>query len=394
MRFESVFLACLLPAVAYSSKLGSYAVQKVLYDATPIFGPYSTVNNAVNKTRATWMKPYPDSLPIVHMNLPGTHDTATWNYSDETRERLLPIDSLVHDPEFPSSFYRCQDKSIFDMLNDGIRVFDLRTAFDLTNTTLVFWHSQALQSQTASLEDVLFGFYKWLDDHPSEAVFISLNYEGNTIPLASNNAAVQLELFRTLTTPAARHYFVQAKNKFGTLGQARGKITFLRRFELDQLSANYTEALPGVAFSPSKWKDNNPEPFPLEYNTDKHLVAYMEDYYQPSVPDGDGFDQIVQIKVNATEANFRAAANATGAAKDSLFWSFASSTEVLKGLTPFNMALGLVDNEIQEGVNNKLVPFFQSMKGKRLGICMFDFYEYPTDLLGAFLDIQTPGSCH
>jgi len=37
----------------------------------------------------------------------------------------------------------------------------------------VFYHSAALQSETATVEDALFGFYRWLDDHPSEAIFFS-----------------------------------------------------------------------------------------------------------------------------------------------------------------------------------------------------------------------------
>jgi 1-phosphatidylinositol phosphodiesterase len=43
-----------------------------------------------------------------------------------------------------------------------------------------------------------------------------------------------------------------------------------------------------------------------------------------------------------------------------------------------------------EGVNHRLVPLFKKMKGKRLGIVMFDFFEQPADLLPLFLSLLPP----
>lgn len=106
------------------------------------------------------MSHYPDNTLIVHMNLPGAHDAATWNYSLTTQELLLHDTSLVNITEVDPRASRCQTRSMVDMLNDGLRVFDLRYAFDVTNSTLVFWHGSALQSETAAINDVLFGYYQ------------------------------------------------------------------------------------------------------------------------------------------------------------------------------------------------------------------------------------------
>ena len=38
-------------------------------------------------------------------------------------------------------------------------------------------------------------------------------------------------------------------------------------------------------------------------------------------------------------------------------------------------------------VNQRLVPFLQSTKGKRVGIVMFDLYETPSNLVQTLLDI-------
>lgn len=106
------------------------------------------------------MKAYPDKLPVAHMNIPGTHDTATWNYSLATQNSLNHITNLAGIVPQDPTWYRCQRASILDMLNAGIRVFDLRYAFDVTNSTLVFWHGPSLQSETATVDDVLVGYYK------------------------------------------------------------------------------------------------------------------------------------------------------------------------------------------------------------------------------------------
>lgn len=50
------------------SSLAALALEKVLGDASPIFGQYKNVQT----NTSTWMSRYPDSTRIVHMNIPGT----------------------------------------------------------------------------------------------------------------------------------------------------------------------------------------------------------------------------------------------------------------------------------------------------------------------------------
>lgn len=364
-----------------SSDLAQYALGKVLNDAAPVFGPYSNVQT----NTSTWMKAYPDDTQLVHMNLPGTHDAATWNFSGETQQRLKPITDLANIVEYSSDWWRCQNRSYIDSLNDGIRVFDLRYAFDITNSTLNFWHGPALQSQTATVDDAMYGYYKWLDDHPSEVVFLSFQYQSGTAPYAQNNAAVQLALYNILTSPAAKQYIVQ-DHTLGSLGEARGKIILLRRFDLANLAANYTAALPGLHFSPNDWTDNGPN-ITLHYN-DQNDTAYIEDYYAPQTPRGSSTEENIRWKVNATEAHLTWAAG--DAHPNDLFWSFASSTNVLNGQTPVIQALGDGGNTPLGAVNQQLIPFLQGFQGKRLGIVMFDFYEVPSELLSLFLSLQPP----
>ncbi|OKL55399.1 hypothetical protein UA08_09292 [Talaromyces atroroseus] len=381
--WKQILTIAALTASVQSSSLAKFALEKVLNDASPIFGDYAKVTNHT----AEWMKSYADDTLLVHMNIPGTHDSATWNYTQATQDSLLGITDLNQVTVPTPLSFRCQELSLVDMLNMGIRAFDLRYAFDPTNTTIIFYHSQALLSETATLNDILFGFYQWLDDHPSETLFLSLQDEGSTALYASNDAAVQLALYSALTTPAARAYFVQTKDELGTLGQARGKITLLRRFDLDQLPASYTDNLPGLHFSPSLWTDNSPD-IALVYNTAKNLTAYIEDYYEPLTPYGSTAAENIQWKYNATVANIERAVSA--AHRDSLFWTWASSenTDTVPYVWPVTQALGNGTNYTPKGgVNDLLVPFLEQQKGKRVGIVMFDFFDQPGNLIETFLSL-------
>ncbi|KAF8228150.1 hypothetical protein L208DRAFT_1379480 [Tricholoma matsutake] len=123
-----------------------------------------------------WMARFPDSTKLVHMNLPRTHNTATWNYSAATQA------SLVHYTE----------KSIFQRLNDGVCIFDLRIAYNPGNDTIGFHHSTVMLAPHTNVEDVFFGFHNWLDNHPTKAMLISINFEGGTGTL--NDVQLQTHL--------------------------------------------------------------------------------------------------------------------------------------------------------------------------------------------------------
>lgn len=371
------------------SSLASFALEKVLYDAAPIFGNYIA---DIHNSTSSWMKAYRDDTLLVHMNIPGTHDAHTWNYSLATQQSLNHITDLNNITQMPPDIFRCQDVSLVGQLNMGIRAFDLRYAADTTNSTLLFYHSQGLDSGTATIDDVLFGFYRWLDAHPSEAIFLSFQYEGSTKKFASNDATVQMLLYNALTTDAARNYFLQTKDQLGTLGESRGKIILMRRFDLDQLPQFYTDTLPGLHFSPNNWTDNDPD-ITLVYNTAQNLTAYIEDYYGIIINNGSSAADNIRYKYNATTAHLLKAASSAPAYRDSLFWSFASSenTDNVPVVTPKIMAVGNGSSYTPSGgVNQQLAPFLANMTGKRVGIVMFDFFDQPSNLVETLLSLQAP----
>ncbi|KAG4222179.1 hypothetical protein PC116_g29345, partial [Phytophthora cactorum] len=167
--------------------LGELALQKVLGDSREIFGVYddedSDSDGEGEHPYANWMSRVPDSTPLAHLNIPGVHDAATWNYSQATQDMLAPgVARCSGGSGRPAAaqVYRTQRRGAAAALDAGVRFFDLRFAADALGWGLAFWHGGALLSAAADVDDVLFGFYAWLERHPSESVLLSFQYEGGT----------------------------------------------------------------------------------------------------------------------------------------------------------------------------------------------------------------------
>ncbi|KAJ3500825.1 hypothetical protein NLJ89_g9620 [Agrocybe chaxingu] len=325
------------------------------------------------------MSQFADDTKLVHMNLPGTHDACTWSYTPDVQKSLEHYTGPLPD----SAIFRCQQHSIFQMLNEGIRVFDLRYAWNPGMDTIGFYHAQALLAPTTRMEDVLFGLYTWLERHPNEAVLVSLNYE--PAEGRSNDARLQEALYRILTSSLAKRYWVQTRGKLETLGEARGKLTLLRRFDFDLLPAHLPERI-GIHLDPRHWTING-KATELVYNKEENHIAYIQDNYRiPPSPDSNPswcidkkFGVIVKHLGDATNPNLHA---------DQLYISFSSAafrTEEIS-LVPRAYALGLEENDTKtKGINERLLNWLTDQQGKRLGIVLLDFYDAVPGLVEAII---------
>ncbi|KAI1164221.1 PLC-like phosphodiesterase [Nemania serpens] len=380
--------------------LARLALGKILRDGRDVFGDVddsaspSLASAYGYSHHANWMAAVPDAVPIARLNIPGTHDAATWNYSQATQDGLAGATRCDGTTAGPARVYRCQRRSIAEALEGGVRFFDLRFALDPLDARLAFWHGPALLSDRAGVEDVLFGFYAWLDAHPSETVLLSFQYEHGTRANASSDARVQRMLFETLTSGgAAARYVDQRRGTLGTLGEARGKIMLFRRFDLDALPPAFEAAMPGLHMAPGKWADNDPDGFELVFNDTAAAAggagsAYIEDYYHPG--EYGPTDENIAAKFGAVETHLRSAAAGD---RDSLFVTFTSGThvEVDPPVYPVVMALGSrgefgeMRQPAVRGVNQRLLALLGGMRGKRLGVVVMDFWEEPRGLVDLLL---------
>lgn len=225
------------------------------------------------------------------------------------------------------------------------------------------------------------------------------------------------------------------------MGDARGKIVLLKRFDLPDLPLDQQLAVPGLNFSPSLWPENN-RGFELVYNQldvgdadqskgvemggKRNETAYIEDYFEPNdLPSGmnGSVTENVMAKWEAVEGHLRAAAAAGAAASgpgaglgargeddedDGLWITFTSGEHVFNepNITPEVMALGPEEQRqgvpkvtgggtVKGGVNEKLLALLKDdgpdgLKGKRLGVVVMDFWEMEGegDLIGALLGLD------
>ncbi|KAJ4424658.1 hypothetical protein N0V82_000586 [Gnomoniopsis sp. IMI 355080] len=325
------------------------------------------------------------------MNIPGTHDSATWNYTQAVQDALANVTAGDGEITYPPEVFRCQNASIAASLNAGVRFFDLRFALDPTGVKLVFWHSQALLSETSTVQDVVTAFYFWLDQHPSETVILSFQYEGSTTVNASFDATVQIMLFDILNSTDATQYIEQTHDILPTLGEARGKAVLFRRFDLDQLPDEYEAALPGIHFSPSAWTDDSKD-IMLTYNTAENFTAYVEDYYEPDdLGDNSTAAANIAAKLTATVTHLQKATSNSSNYANGLFISFASAEHVSTvpvAVTPQIMALGTGNSSTPlGGVNQQLLPVLEELNGQRMGIVVVDFWDQPSELVTTILAI-------
>ncbi|KAJ7088203.1 PLC-like phosphodiesterase [Mycena crocata] len=378
-----LLLAIALPAAV----LGSSAQQSLAEDAlaytltlgAPILGFDEGCSQSTNT--CDWMRKISDETKLVHMNLPGTHDSATWNYSQATQDSLLRYTGEIPAAEY----FRCQEHSLFQMLNGGIRVFDLRFAYNPGNDTLGFHHCMCHSLNRMPVAHshyylyVFFGFYSWLDKHPTEAVLISLNRESGTG--TPNDAKLQQHIYDVMSSSLASRYWVQARGALGTLGEARSKLTFLQRFSYDLLPPTATHRI-GLQLAPNLWTDNSPN-ITLEYNSTTGATAYIEDYYEIGLPIGAGAAENIQWKLNATTAHIEEATTMQN--PDSLYISFASAEHDVDSPSETPMIMALGNGTDTPGVNQRLLPWLQARKGKRFGIVMLDFFDSVPGLVEAVI---------
>ncbi|KAI0118614.1 PLC-like phosphodiesterase [Nemania sp. FL0031] len=361
---------------------------------SPLLLPYRSANGNGSPARhANWMAGLPDAMPLAHLNIPGTHDAATWNYTQTTQDGLAGATRCDGTLALPAQVYRCQRRSVAAALDSGIRFFDLRFAADPLDAALAFWHGPALLSAEARVEDVLFGFFAWLEAHPTEALLLSFQYESGTRENATSDAAVQRRLFEVLTSEAARGFVHQGQGVLPTLGEVRGKIILFRRFDLSSLPPAFEEEIPGLHMAPAKWLDNSPA-FELVFNETAGPAgkAFIEDFYHPG--DYGPVADNIEAKFDAVEKHLRAAAAGDF---DSLFVTFTSGThvEVDPPVYPVVMALGSAAAEgnagsaapALPGVNHRLRELLATMKGGRLGVVVMDFFEEPDGLVDLLLDL-------
>src|SRR3990167_8882056 len=191
-------------------------------------------STALFSANSNWMSQIPNSRVINQLIIPGTHDSGSYAITALSKFSLSPDDPLPTWIEqvsnilplslvriIAANWCRTQPYSIADQLNNGIRYLDFR--IDLFQDGH-FYLNHALLS--VRLSDALQQIKTFIQNNPSEIVFIDINHIFNI-----NNAENETQLVQLLQTylgPNAIPNTFHTSDTIGTLRKSnRNVIIFM-----------------------------------------------------------------------------------------------------------------------------------------------------------------------
>lgn len=183
-----------------------------------------------------WMKKINDYVPVSRINLPGTHDSCAYHVQ-------LPY------------FSKCQNLTITEQLNSGIRFLDIRVEKDGEKLKLVHdiadCKNPKKKNQKLYLESVINDCKNFLGENPSETILLSYKRD---------DGAKQEETFDIFF----ENYLVKdtiwfKENRIPILGEVRGKIVLLNRDNIDKTNEKYTDFNTGINLSNWVYQKENIE---------------------------------------------------------------------------------------------------------------------------------------
>jgi 1-phosphatidylinositol phosphodiesterase len=257
-----------------------------------------------------WMSGLNGSLPLTQFSIPGTHDSGA---------QYEPVSGTA----------KCQNLTIGDQLNAGVRFLDIRCRE--INNAFAIHHGSIYQNM--NFDDVLNAVTAFLSSNPSECVIMSVKEEYTE----SGDTETFEQVFDSYVAKNPGIWYLGSG--IPTLDSVRGKIVLFRRFGASNLPAG---------IDASNWPDN----------------ASFSDGNQLRVQD--------QYNVSSTSAKWAAVLQELNEAHyggpNTLYVNFASGVE--------SLIFGIPDiPDVANAINPQLTTFFTSHYSGRYGVVMMDFAD-------------------
>ena len=171
-----------------------------------------------DSTDPAWMAEQDDLISLAALSIPGTHDTGA---------RFEPAPGLA----------KTQELTIQQQLDAGVRYLDIRCRH--FEDEFLIYHGAIDQNQ--SYDEVLATLAAFLDAHPTETIIASVKEES----MPQGNTRTFPQTFDDYLGKNPDLWYLG--DRIPTLGEVRGKIVLLRRFDTPR-------AMLGLDASP--WLDN------------------------------------------------------------------------------------------------------------------------------------------
>lgn len=183
-----------------------------------------------------WMKNLCDNTLISEINLPGTHNSGAM-YSDF------------------SFLSKCQNMSISEQLNSGIRFLDIRVEKSGEKLKLVHGiadcKSPTNKRKSLYIEEVIADCERFLSSNPSETILFCLKRDDG----ASSEETFDLFFNKYFSNDTLWY----KENRVPTLKDARGKIILLNRFSISKDNDSYNDFNTGINLSNWVYQKDNVE---------------------------------------------------------------------------------------------------------------------------------------
>jgi 1-phosphatidylinositol phosphodiesterase len=165
-----------------------------------------------------WMGLLANGKKISAISIPGTHDSGA-----------------TYEPIYGTA--KCQNLTIDQQLNSGVRFLDIRCRH--INNAFTIHHGAVYQN--ANFNDVLTTCWRFLEDNPTECIIMLVKEEHTP----SNNNRTFEQTFDDYVQMNPNGWYLS--NSTPDLGSVRGKIVLIRRFNASGLPKG---------IDATNWKDN------------------------------------------------------------------------------------------------------------------------------------------
>ncbi|WKN31416.1 phosphatidylinositol-specific phospholipase C [Porifericola rhodea] len=267
-------------------------------------------------TNQNWMSVLSDATSLSALSIPGTHDSGA-----------------RYDHPLLSGTAKCQDLSILQQLQAGVRYLDIRCRH--IDDAFAIHHGVVYQN--INFNDVLNDCFSFLQSNPDETIVMSVKEEYDP----TNNTRSFEQTFDSYVQQNPSKWYLGAG--IPDLGQVRGKIVLLRRFSASLLPK-------GIAAT--AWSDNTT----FEINNAQAQLK-VQDQYQ--VPDNNSkWNAIENLLVEAS----------TSASQSRLFLNYTS------GYKPGWFGIPDID-AVSDNINPRVRNYFNSQPSGRYGVVIMDFAD-------------------
>lgn len=200
-----------------------------------------TLGKSSNMNNVEWLKSFSDDTLIKNLSIPGSHDSgATHSIGDLSG--------------------KCQDTSILEQLNIGVRFFDIR--LQLKNNKLQVVHG--ITDQDLDFASTLNSFSTFLSSHPSEGLLITIKEE-----VTAKNSSLSFEEALKNELSPYENIIKKDRSLPTTLKEIRSKIVLLSRYKDNTIGVD----------AYSGWLEQDNDAIENTFDLDNGLI-HVQDYYK------------------------------------------------------------------------------------------------------------------